>query len=115
MEPYVVAKIAKDYLWRETDDADSCEEGREFHLDALISWWGWPDDENEIRLCVDTAQKTKFKLFDDDDELYYSGWLLNDDGCYVQQFVQKWAEVDSGCTTILVYKDAEAGYVQEIG
>ena len=115
----VVAEITRDHLYEKWQNEGHIKEddinhkGKEFHYDAMQDWWGWEDE------CVAKddipEEKTKFKLFDDDDELYYSGWLLNDAECIVQSFVQKWAEADSGCTTILIYKDSEAGFVQEIG
>jgi len=85
---------------------------REFHYDAMTAWWGWfvtvTADE------ITEAPKVKFRLYDDDDELYFSGWLYNDAECMVQQFVLDWAKADSGCTTIKVH-DKEKGWVQEIG
>lgn len=107
-----VAEITKDHLFDNLDIGDHTEAGRQFDYDAMRDWWGWELELTEGNI---PKEKTKFKLYDDDDELYYEGWLLNDDWCIVQQFVLKWAEVDSGCTLITVYKDAEAGYVQEIG
>lgn len=54
-----------------------------------------------------------FRLYDDDGELYYSGWLKDDSWAMVQQFVLAWAMADSGCTTITVKRDGK--WVQEIG
>lgn len=107
----IVAEITKDHI--SADNPEYNQEGRTFDYDAMCDWWGW-HDLPDIDGWLPKAQ-TEFKLYDDDDELYYEGWLLNEDECIVQQFVQKWAESYAGCTTILVYKDAEAGYIQEIG
>ena len=106
-----IAQITQDHIWRPGDTVESRKD-KLFDKESCEQWWGWPDspfDDNEL-----PETKTTFKLYDNDDELYYEGWLLNDEECIVQQFVLKWAEVDSGCTVITVYKDSEAGYVQEI-
>lgn len=118
MSPFVVAEITRDHLyerWFKENrkyDGDS-QAGRLFTYEALENWWDFPDEVEELHLTTNPNNKTKFKLYDDDDELYYSGWLYNDDQCIVQQFVLKWAEADSGCTTILIHNGSE--YVQEIG
>ena len=57
--------------------------------------------------------KTRFRLKDDDGIVYFSGWLLNDDYCAVQQTVLSWAEWYAGCTTIEVRENGE--WKQEIG
>jgi hypothetical protein len=116
----IVAEITRDHLAEKWDKEnrnrvpeENTHVGKEFHYDAMQDWWGW---EDEVPVDTDLPkEKTEFKLYDDDDELYYSGWLLNDDWCAVQQFVLKWAEADSGCTRITVYKGFHEGYVQEIG
>lgn len=79
----------------------------------MHNWWGWSDFAHAEHFR--TSPKTTFKLYDDDGELYYEGWLLNDDECLVQQFVLAWAEADSGCTVIKVKAHHGVGFVQEIG
>lgn len=62
---------------------------------------------------LEELPKTSFRLYDDDNELYYSGWLKDDHEALVQQFVLSWAMADSGCTRIDVKKNGE--WVTEIG
>jgi hypothetical protein len=57
--------------------------------------------------------KVKFKLFDDDGELYYEGRLHDDDECLNQSAALDFGMADAGCTTIKVLRDGE--WVQEIG
>ena|ERR1041385_1519589 len=111
-----VAELTKDYL---NDPNGSIATGlpisyvgREFHFEAMQDWWGWDDMPGKD--YFESAPRVQFKLYDDDKELYYEGWLLNDDECIVQQFVLRWAELDSGCTLITVKKDT-GEWVQEIG
>lgn len=89
--------------------------GKQFDSEALRNWWGWADDYNDnyFELALDVEGKTNFKLYDDDGELYYEGWLIDDQEAMVQQFVLDWAKADSGCTTIKVFRPG--GYEQEIG
>ena len=73
-------------------------------LDRVVMWIitadhlsEWEADKKQIE-----AEKTKhnltreFRLYDDDGELYYSGWYSDDieDEFYILQ----WAMYDSGCT-----------------
>lgn len=55
----------------------------------------------------------EFQLYDDDDELYYSGLLHDDDDCLNQSAVLRWGETMGGCTLIKVKRDGE--WVVEIG
>lgn len=100
----IVAEIMNDRI----NDPDDAHIGRKFDYESMQHWWGWPDSVHAA-----LAPKVLFKLYDDDGELYYEGWLLNDDECIVQQFVLRWAESDSGCTTIKVEKGGK--FIQEIG
>lgn len=59
------------------------------------------------------GEEVAFLLFDDDGELYYSGWLNDDPDCANQSAALKWAAADAGCTTIKVLRDGK--WVQEIG
>jgi hypothetical protein len=99
----IVAEIEYDWLEHQ-------EYKRKFDYDALVAWWGWDDEIEEPK----EANKVKFRLYDDDDELYYTGWLYNDDQALVQQFVLDWAKADSGCTRIMVNIRGK-GWTQEIG
>ncbi|SRR6266496_5036657 len=104
----IVAEITKDYL---EEMFETSQVGTQFEYQAMLDWWDWdlPDLDGWI-----PKEKTAFKLYDDDGELYYEGWLHNDDECIVQQFVLGWAKADSGCTTIKV-SVGESGFIQEIG
>lgn len=47
-------------------------------------------------------EKTRFRILDDDSEVYYGGWLYNDEGCINQDIVLSWAMYDAGATEIQV-------------
>lgn len=107
----LVAKLTYDHL-------DKRKGNLEFTYEALYRFWGGqnfgtPPDELSAEEMLDTMDRTEFKLYDDDNELYYTGWLKDDDEALVQQFVLAWAMADSGCTTIKVKVDGE--WVQIIG
>lgn len=108
MTAMVVAQITKDIILIEDDIS---YEGKQFHIEAMADWWGWGDSPAVTDL--QGVDKPQFRLYDDDGELYYEGWLYNDDQCVVQQFVLEWAKANDGCTTIKVKKDGK--WVQEIG
>ena len=55
----------------------------------------------------------KFRLFDDDGELYYEGRLTDDDDCENQSAALRFGEADAGATVILVERNGE--WVMEIG
>jgi len=57
----------------------------------------------------------KFKLYDDDDNLYYSGALTDNCACDMQQKLLDWAMNDAGCTEILVDWNDGFGFHPEIG
>ena len=59
------------------------------------------------------TEEIRFRLLDDDDNVYYGGWLLNDSGCAVQSIVLEWGTYYAGCTTIEVKKNDE--WFREIG
>jgi hypothetical protein len=58
-------------------------------------------------------EKTRFRVLDDDGEVYYGGWLYNDEACINQQIVLAWAEHDAGATEIQVKRNDE--WTTEIG
>lgn len=89
----IVAKIDRDYI----NDDDFNRVGMEFHWEA-----------NDFPF-----HKTRFRAKDDDGEVYYGGWLYNDDHGNIQLDVLRWAEADAGCTTIEVKINNE--WKQEIG
>lgn len=57
---------------------------------------------------------TRFRMKDDDGNVYYGGWLHNDDEGLNQQAALEFGRHDAGCTTIEV-KDASGLWIQEIG
>jgi hypothetical protein len=58
----------------------------------------------------------KFKLFDDDGELYYSGILTDDDECVNQMAALRWGEAEAGAAIIKVLRPSmeKTEWVQEI-
>lgn len=54
-----------------------------------------------------------FRMYDDDDELYYEGELHDDPDCLNQMGALRWGETDAGCTRIEVLRDGK--WTQEIG
>lgn len=54
----------------------------------------------------------RFRLLDDDGEVYYGGWLHDDDECENQLAVLRYGESDAGCTTVEVKRGDK--WVQEV-
>jgi len=55
----------------------------------------------------------RFKMFDDDIELYYSGYLIDDDDCASQEYALfEFGMGYAGCTHIQVLRDG--AWVEEI-
>ena len=64
--------------------------------------------------AVATAtERVKFRLYDDDGELYYEGELDDDDDCENQSAALRWGEAMAGCTRIDVLRDGK--WIGEIG
>lgn len=59
------------------------------------------------------GQYIRFRLKDDDGEIYYEGQLTDDEDCQNQTAALRWGESDAGCTTIEVKRDGK--WTQEIG
>lgn len=97
-----VAEIERDYLTNKGDPYYRV--GKEFHI----------LDQYAESINAGDAPKTRFRLKDDDEEVYYGGWLFNDADCEVQFEVLRWAMVDSGCTIIEIKND-NGNWRQEIG
>jgi len=57
--------------------------------------------------------RKRFRLYDDDDYLYYQGYFYDDEFCDNQQSLLDWAMRDSGCTKIMV-SVAKGKFKQEI-
>lgn len=98
----IVAEIDKDYINSKWDDLPN-RVGKKFEM--LHDGWYWP--------------KVRFRCKDDDGDIYYGGWLLNDSKCEVQLEVLRWCQNDAGCTTIEVAimrgTSTDYEWVQEIG
>jgi len=106
----ILARVTHDHL------TPTSEVGRAFEYPAFVDYWarqnfgGFELSPNYL----DDLTSRRFRLYDDDGELYYSGWLLDDDGeLLVQQWVLAWGMAYAGCTTIKVFKNGK--WVQEIG
>src|SRR4051812_37650999 len=100
----LVAKLTHDHLENRKGEL-------EFTMDGFLRYWGAQNMGDYTVVLSDLGMPlvgvldlphTEFKLYDDDNELYYSGWLKDDPAAMVQQFVLAWAMADSGCTTIKV-------------
>lgn len=93
-----------------------------------MNWTGWRIDRDYIselgevsrvgsegaqQYCVNEGEKVRFRMKDDDGEVYYSGWLLDDPDCINQESALSYGMYDAGCTTIEVKRNGE--WVQEIG
>lgn len=98
-----IAAIDRDYITHELDT--STRVGLNWQEDGLSEAL---EDVNLSEL-----PEVRFRCKDDDGEIYYGGWLLNDEEGEVQYIVLMWAQHDAGCTTIEVNLDGE--WVQEIG
>jgi hypothetical protein len=103
----VLAKIDKDYLFKKGDPGISSV-GVTWTEDRvkLQTWFNFDEIEFE-------EGSTRFRCKDDDGEVYFGGWLYNDDACIMQQIVFSWAMRDAGCTIIEV-KDVNDRWTQEI-
>jgi len=101
-----VAKVDRDYL---ADGAEDTRVGSRWTTKEVLTYASEPVDIQDVL----KSPKTRFRLKDDDGEVYYGGWLLNDDFCAVQEIVLKWGTWDAGCTTIEVKVNNE--WKQEMG
>lgn len=92
------------------------QHSRIHYIDAMLGFQSEPLPGLWVEvgsLDVKEMPKVKFRTKDDDGEVYYEGWLHDDDDCANQEAALKFAETDVGCTTIEVYREGE--WVQEIG
>lgn len=106
----IVAEIDRDYITKELEMPTRV--GKKF--DMLDSF--------TATLLPHLPPKVRWRCKDDDGEIYYGGWLLNDSGGEVQIEVLRYCMHDAGCTTIEVkYQPTEtdpvpeARWIQEIG
>lgn len=75
--------------------------------------FGYPAASSDQPDAWGNYDQVRFRCKDDDGEVYYGGWLLNDHDGLVQYAVLEWAQRDAGCTTIEVKINGK--WVQEIG
>lgn len=106
-EKVTVIKIDHDYLWRKGDELPS-RVGAEW--EAIP---GFDYDNTWTLHPIADGEKVRFRVKDDDGEIYYGGWLLNDNECINQQVILKWCEHDAGATDIEVKVNDE--WITEIG
>lgn len=112
----VVIKIDKDYITadcnRVLDEPLATRVGLEWNA---VPGLDYDYAFNSHAVAPDSVpfEKTRFRLLDDDREVYYGGWLYNDVQGTNQFVALKWAEHDAGCTEIQVKKNDE--WVTEIG
>jgi len=59
------------------------------------------------------GERIPFRLYDDDGELCYTGWLNDDDDCANQSAALRYGETCAGCTYIEVQRNGE--WKQDIG
>jgi hypothetical protein len=59
------------------------------------------------------GEKIRFRMKDDDGNVYYGGWLNDDDECINQESALSYGAYDAGCTIIEVNRNGE--WVVEIG
>ena len=101
----IVAMIDKDYINKSPEDT-------EFNRCGMK----WTLDESDINHAhIVNAPRVRFRCKDDDGEVYFGGWLLNDEGCELQYEILKWAGRDAGCTTIEVKDSSTNKWRQDIG
>lgn len=98
----LVAKIDRDYLFDPNDPNELLYNRKGEH---------WQSDEFP-GTDFTKSPIVRFRCKDDDGEIYYGGWLMNDDDCAVQWSILKWTMKDSGCTSIEIKVNDE--WIQEI-
>ena len=105
--------ITKDHIHLESDELPSRVGYHEEHS-RISSYAAWMGDKSEpLPGWPEHTKLVKFRLYDDDNECYYEGWLHDDESCENQENALKWAEGDSGCTMIRVKRNGK--WVLEIG
>lgn len=84
--------IERDYINGGPGDPTPSRVGRTIHLNPIAC-----DDDK-----VNAAPVVRFRILDDDDVVYYGGWLNDDDECLNQISVGEWAMRDAGATVVQV-------------
>lgn len=109
-----VAKVDRDYL----NEKWNREGGEHNNTSNVGVQWTVAElhqhSDFDERTHTLPSDKTRFRLLDDDGEVYYGGWLLDDDGCNVQMIVLEWGTYDSGCTAIEIRSENNE-WVRDIG
>jgi len=91
--------------------------------------WGWIIDRDYItpkgEECYRVGKKTndyfeqdqskriRFRCLDDDGNVYYGGWLIDNDDCDAQDSILDFTMNDAGCVEVQVKRNGE--WVTEIG
>lgn len=99
-------KIDRDYLPGDTTRVGYGEDHERIPLFAAVA--GIESGPLPV-----TEETVRFRLLDDDGEVYYGGWLHDDDDCENQFAALRFGEGDAGATEIQVKRNGE--WVTEIG
>jgi hypothetical protein len=91
-------KIDHDYL--NTDP-----KGSQFYIPSRVGTCGSTN-------LTEVKETVRFRLLDDDGEVYYGGWLHDDGECLNQESALSYGMHDAGCTVVEVKRDGS--WVQEI-
>lgn len=112
----IIAHIDKDYI---SNPDEKSRVGLEWTTKDLREWWvAQLNPANEFEYVIRNVEqasknKTRFRCLDDDGEIYYGGWLYNDDDCFVQMLVLSFCQYDAGTTEIQI--KTNNGWKAEIG
>lgn len=98
-------RIDRDYTYNPRDGIG----GRKVGTEGNESAHTWFEPASPLPVTENTV---RFRLLDDDREVYYGGWLHDDDECENQSACLYWGMYDSGCTIIEVKREGQ--WVQEI-
>lgn len=104
-----LAKVDKDYLFDAHEDDVDSKVGTRWTANEVKLHYHEPFESIQF-----DEKSSRFRLKDDDGNIYYGGWLFDDRGCALQQLVLEWGAHDSGCTTIEVKND-KGEWVQHLG
>jgi hypothetical protein len=96
-----IAKVDRDY---ESDPGESVVGSTRWTLKELVTHTAY---DLAVDQPVESFEKVRFRLLDDDGNIYYGGWLFNDDSCAVQIMVLEWGKYYAGCTDIQVKLNGE--------
>ena len=105
--------ITKDHVHREGDELQSRVGYHEEHSRISFVALTMGAQSEPLPDWESSRGLVKFRLYDDDNECYYEGWLHDDNSCENQENALKWAEGDSGCTIIRVKRNGK--WILEIG